>query len=415
MDAAALSTANAQTARSVRTLRVGQSTQALTAMRPAPALPPLMTTPPTRTLNPAIGTFTSYTLADSLLKVTPKGGLFTTYTANSLDSIRNIVNPVTATSLPSPYYIEFAVDDTFDIKFRDNAGSNLAKIWIWIDELKGDGWQRVTASAEATGASALNGGAQVWRVTATALRMVRVFFHNCDFAGVRHTPTTIMQPSARTELKIALLGDSWMANALGNYGIHSLFYTAALFLGTEPLLCGQAGTGYITPTTDPNLGIYGDPRRTAPIVTAQPDLIITEGSLNDDVNSPVNATTIQAAATALYNTFAASLPKTKLIVFGPQSIGSPVGGNGDTNADRLTNRDAVKAAAQIAPNVLAFVDPITEKWVNGTGNSAAPTGIGTSDKLMNSTYHLAQYGHDTLARRVTDRIATILNQEAVNL
>jgi hypothetical protein len=263
----------------------------------------------------------------------------------------------------------------------------------------------------------------VFRYTfaSSKLRRVRLFFKNCEFAGVRHAPTTIMQPGPQTEVKVALLGDSWMDNASGILGQHSLFYTACLLLGFEPLLCGQAGTGYVTPTNNANLGNFIDARRTAPIISAAPDFIIVEGSLNDDVNygptpadpgaasGPAPTSMVTANAAALYNTFKTNLPGTRLIVFGPQSIGSPTAGFGDTNANRLANRTAVKAAADAAPNVLAFVDPIAEKWVTGTGNSTAVTGVGTSDKLMNSTYHLGQFGHDTLAHRVAQSIARVLN------
>jgi hypothetical protein len=251
----------------------------------------------------------------------------------------------------------------------------------------------------------------VWRFTfaSSKIRRVRLFLKNADFAGVRHAPTTVMLPAPKAEIKVALLGDSWMDNASGLLGQHSLFYTACLLLGFEPLLCGQAGTGYITPTTDPNLGIFEDTRRVTPIIAAAPDLIIIEGSLNDDVNSTPNPTAVQAAATSLYANFATNLPDTKLIVFGPQSIGSPSGGAGDTNADRMANRTAVQTAAQAAPNVLAFVDPIAQKWVTGTGNTTATTGVGTSDKLMNSVYHLSQFGHDALAYRVAQSIAGVLN------
>lgn len=371
------------------------------------SLPPVMASPPTRSLNAAIGSFTSYNLVDSLAKVTVKGGVFTTYTANGYDSYRNIVNPVTASAYPSITYIEFLADDTFDLKFRDNSGSSLACVWAWIDELDGLGWQRVTALTESTGAVALGGGAQVWRYTfaTSKLRRIRLFLKNCDFAGIRHLPVTTMLPAPSTEVRVALLGDSWMDNASAILGQHSIFYTACLLLGFEPMLCGQAGTGYITPTGNPNLGVYGDSRRVDPILLADPDLIVVGGSLNDEVNSTPNPAAVQTAATSLYS----RLSTKKLIVFGPQSVGSPVGGLGDTNSDRIGNRDAVKAAADAAPNVLKFIDPISEKWVTGTGNTTATTGTGTSDKLMNSMYHLSQFGHDTLAYRVAQSIANTLN------
>jgi len=390
---------------------------------PLTTLPPVMATPPTRSLNPALGAFTSYNLTDSLAKVSMKGGLFSTNTANGYDSWRNTVNPVTASAYPTPSYVEFLVDDTFDLKFRDNSGSSLACVWAWIDELDGLGWQRVTTLTESTGAVALGGGAQVWRYTfaTSKLRRVRLFLKNCDFAGVRHAVTTVFQPAPAAELRVAILGDSWTDNNTGVLGQHSLFYTACLLLGFEPLLCGQNGTGYVTPTNNPNLGNFIDSRRTAPIISAAPDIILIEGSINDDLNygptpedpgapsGPAPTATVTANATTLYSGFATALPDTKLIVFGPQSVGSPAAGLGDTNAARLANRTAVQAAADVAPNVLDFIDPIVEKWVTGTGNTTATTGIGTSDKLMGSTYHLSQFGHDTLAYRVARSIAGVLN------
>lgn len=412
MDIITLGMAQADAKKKYATVGVSRRQQARTAtVDSRSALPPVMATPPTRSLNAALGSFTSYNLVDSLAKVTPKGGLFATYTVNGYDSWRNSVNPVSASAYPAANYFDTFVADTFDLKFRDNSGSSLACVWAWVDELDGLGWQRVTALTESTGAVAQGGGAQVWRYTfATAkLRKVRLFLKNCDFAGVRHAPTTVMQPAQHSELRVALLGDSWVDNASGILGQHSLFYTACLLLGFEPMLCGQGGTGYITPTADANFGVFGDTRRKTPIISAAPDYIVIEGSLNDDVNSTPNPTAVAAAATALYADFAVALPNTKLIVVGPQSVGLPTAGVGDTNANRVANSAAVKAAALGAPNVLGFIDPIAEKWVVGTGNTTATTGVGTSDKLMNSTYHLGQFGHDTLANRVVQALTSVLS------
>jgi hypothetical protein len=371
-----------------------------------------MSSPPTRTLNPALGAFTSYTLAQSLTRTTPKGGLFTTRTANSYDSLRNIIRPVTLYGFSPVYFVDFLVDAaSFDVKFRDNAGTMVGtrfpSLWMWVDEFDGLGWKAVTQYAEPTGANAVSGGAQVFRYTFSAARnrLVRVFFVNCDYAGVRGAATTTFQPAPHLERKVAILGDSWTDYAVNVEGVHSAWYTAALMLGYEPFLAGEAGTGYVTPgDVDANFQTFGHSTRIDPIVQAVVDEVWIEGSINDDVNNSASGATIQAGAAACYAALAAGLPNAPLVVFGPQPIGTPSGFAGDTDADRLINRNAVQAAAAAAPNVAAFIDPITEGWITGSGNTMATTGNGNADLLKNSVYHLAAYGHDTLAHRIVKSV-----------
>jgi hypothetical protein len=94
------------------------------------------------------------------------------------------------------------------------------------------------------------------------------------------------------------------------------------------------------------------------VAKASPELIIMQGSVNDDGGSG-----IQAAATAAYAAYATACPKAKIIVFGPQ----PDSSTPTLSASRHSNIAAVKTAAIAAPNVIAFHDMI------GTAASVPPT------------------------------------------
>jgi len=386
-----------------------QGALARSLVRPMLSLPPVMGTPPTRTLNPALGSHTSYTLAQSLAKVTVKGGLFSTYTANGYDSWRNTISPINGTlTQPAPSIVAFHYDGaTPDIKYRDTGGSNTSEFHIFVNEFDGLGEQRATAFSEPTGASALGGGAQVIRLTfATAKhRRIRVLMKNCEFAGVRGLPTDTFTPAPAEEPTIGLLLDSWGASRATPAGYttppvastNTLWFMGALLAGLEPMLCAQSGTGLITPTTNPDLGVFADTRRINPLVTAGPDYILVTPSLNDYVNSTPNPSAVAAALTSLCATFATSLPNTKIIVAGPQSIGTAVGLKGDADADAIATRNAVKTAALAAPNVISYIDPIAEGWITGGGDQKTPTGGGNSDKFR-AGYHLTQDGDAALSQ-----------------
>jgi len=320
-------------------------------------------------------------------------------------ALRNYVQyiPTTTSVGAAPYYVDFEMygrDVAF--RFNDNQGGTVAKIWLWVDGIP------VTQYLESTG-SDNPGQLARWYVDfgTVGRRRIRAFFHNCDFAGFRINPTTALLPANHVEEKIAIFGDSWVQGGNNNVvAQHTLWYTAALMNDLEPFSCGQSGTGYQTPTGNPNFGIYGDQRRIDALVAANPDYVLIAGSVNDDVNTPVNAATITANATAVYAALRLALPNAKLIVAGVQSVGGVA--TGDLSADRITNNNAVKAAALAATNVIGFIDHIADRWFTGTGDTASPTGDGTRDVMFTGTYHLSAIGHDITAYRCARALNAVL-------
>jgi hypothetical protein len=137
--------------------------------------------------------------------------------------------------------------------------------------------------------------------------------------------------------------------------------------------------------------------------------VIVGGSINDNT-SP--SATIQAAATAFYSAIGTNLPAAKIIVFGPQ----PVPQDYLTNAlTLLANRDAVKAAALAASNVLGFVDPIAGQWLRGTGKINIPSGDGgNNDFYLGATgLHPARQGAAYFASRYVEEIARLLDKNGI--
>ena len=335
--------------------------------------------------------------------VTIKGGKCAILNTAGADAWRNYFG-YSEDSSGSPYYVEFDFYGTdLALRFRDNWGGGNAKTWTWIDGVP------VTSYAEAMSANS-QGVCLNWYLNFGSLgrRRVRVYFYFCDFAGFNVHPTAIIQPVPSSEVKVGIYGDSWIGGANGVLQPHTFLYTAALLLGWEPFIAGQGGTGYMCATGNPMLGAFTDARRLGAMgAVTDLDYLIVEGSLNDDVNSDATPAQITAAATATYAALATSMPNTKLIVFGVQSIGTAAG-VGDSNADRIANNTAVKAAADAAPNVLGFVDMLGEHWMTGSGYVGATTGDGAGDYLMASVYHPSQPGHDFLASRAATRIASIL-------
>jgi hypothetical protein len=117
-------------------------------------------------------------------------------------------------------------------------------------------------------------------------------------------------------------------------------------LGVECYSQSAGGTGYVVAGA---FTPYGSAARLANVVAANPELIIVQGSVNDD-----SSTGIQAAASSLYSAYATGCPNAKVIVFGPQ----PSNSTSTLSANRQSNIAAVKAAAMAAPNVLAFHDEV---------------------------------------------------------
>lgn len=368
------------------------------------AIPAAAATPVTQLVNGNVTSPVSVSAAAAGPLVAFKNGIPAIVLTNtSVAGWRNAVPyPQTSTGLHSIYAVEFDFRGLeLAIRVRDNYSSNTAKLWVWVDGVP------QTAEYAPCGTTP-SGGIFNWRLTfgTTGLRRVKIYFHNCDFAGFNKTATSLIQPTPAAEPVMGILADSWGAGANGVLPGRTLLQTTALLLGCQVFMNAQEGTGYVTPSADATYGVYSDPRRLGPLATAPLNILVIVGSLNDDVNSDATPAAIGAAATATYAAWAALRPDVPIVVLGVQSTGTSA--TGDGNADRIANNAAVKAAALAAPNVLGFIDMLGEAWVTGTGNVGAVTNNGPADWLMASTYHPSQEGADLLARRAAAAITSIL-------
>lgn len=173
-------------------------------------------------------------------------------------------------------------------------------------------------------------------------RRVEIFgSHVAGWYGVRGAVTTAFSAAPRRPV-VGWIGDSFYN---GNYGVpqvRSVAFMAARMLGVEPYMglpVAASSTGYVATGS---AGVFGSTARLDLLDKAGAELIIVQGSLNDDSSTPV---AIQAAATQLYADLATRRPKAPVIVLGPQ----PSNGSG-TGATRAGNIAAVRAAALAAPD-----------------------------------------------------------------
>lgn len=183
-----------------------------------------------------------------------------------------------------------------------------------------------------------------------ARRRIEVFAsHVGGWYGVRGAVTTVFAPAPRRPV-VAFLGDSFYNANYGVPQIRGVAFMAARMLGVEPYMStpiAASSTGY---TAAGSAGVFGSTARLDLIDKGKSELIVVQGSLNDDAAA---VGTIQAAATQLYADLATRRPLAPVIVIGPQ----PSNGAGAA-AGRAGNNAAVRAAALAAPNVIAFFDQI---------------------------------------------------------
>lgn len=175
-------------------------------------------------------------------------------------------------------------------------------------------------------------------------RRVEVFMpHTGSWYDVRASLSSVITPAPRKPV-VAWVGDSFYNGSSGTPMMQCADFLASRLLGVECYSQSYGGTGYVTAGS---FQTFGDPARVALVSAATPELIIMQGSLNDD-----GAAGIQAAATAAFAAYAAACPQAQIIVLGPQ----PNAATATLSTNRSLNIAAVKAAAIAAPNVLAFHD-----------------------------------------------------------
>jgi len=355
-------------------------------------LPPSMATPPTEATSGPGGAgpiASPTTLPYNTPNVTFLGSVPVHITALSTDYFQNQINSqngsgAQACAVEFDYY-----GAAFSIIYRAaSAGSSYW--WVWVDGIP-------ATAAPVAWANASSNSKYYHGVTfaTAALRRIRIYYSGADFGGMQVKATDSVVPTAKPGWSVAMLGDSYTQATGATSALQAFPTTLGMLLGCETFLCGIAGTGYTAGV------VFGDPSRTAPILTANPRYVVIVGSINDQAATP---TTVGAAATALYSWFATNLPATKLFVAGVQ----PSNGMA-TTGNNVANNAALKTAALAAPNVVTFIDPYTDVWFTGTGHVGATVGDGNRDIFMwTDGIHPSQDGHDYWARRLYADIAAAL-------
>jgi hypothetical protein len=329
---------------------------------PLATLPAVSGSPITQTLNATPGGSTSWDAPTAAPFVSLKNGVFQLVTTNTnVQGWRNVCSELgLLNGLHAVYCVEFYTygGDAIALRLRDNNSSSGCRVWTWVDGVP------QTSDFIKCGTTP-GGGIFNWQLSGlgtTTLHRVRVYLHNCDFAGFNKPLNTLAWPVPTSELRIGGILDSWGDGAIGVRSGRTYMQTVAILLGAQYFVDAAGGSGY---TVVGGGTIFGDNARLTRLAAAGLDVLVVAGSVNDDVNSSATPAQIQAAAAQLYSDWQVLQPHVPIIVIGAQSTGT--GPTGDGNAARIANNNAVKAAALAAPNVLGFIDMIGEGWIVGTG------------------------------------------------
>lgn len=284
---------------------------------------------------------------------------------------------------------------------------------------------------DSTKATYVDGAVRWVQVSTNRSRKKRLYELHCDeapFGGLAmgSATDTVHPPLVRKEPPTLWLGDSMTEGNMGNvaYSDNDRFeafpWVASRILGWDNLIVdGEGGTGYI------NDGGLSDGRKPFPqrvtddiaTLTVKPERIVVTGGYNDGASA---ASAVTAAATDTYGRLAAACPGAPVwVVFLPDR-GAPV------PADQTALSNAVKAAAIVAPNVVAFIDGITGDWtpgplatttpldpaapfLTGSGTTAAPAGNGNSDYYRSQDgVHPSLAGHGNHGSRIAALIGETL-------
>jgi lysophospholipase L1-like esterase len=222
----------------------------------------------------------------------------------------------------------------------------LCALQIFIDD------QPVTAGPVTpvldTAAALAAGGVYFTRLqfASSAQRKITILWKHMGLYDLQLPPTAFVMPPPRDRVKVACVGASF--TQLTNYytELEAWPWQFGRMLGVEVLQAAYGSTGYVAGAAP-----YTNATRIARVTSWAPDLIVIEGSGNDD---GLAAADVQAAATAVYQAYAQSLPGVPIIVIGAM----PRSAAGTNSSVRAANIAAVRAAAQAAPNVIGFVDPV---------------------------------------------------------
>lgn len=302
--------------------------------------------------------------------------------------------------------VEFCVDGSqFELHEKGTGPSTR----ISVDE--GNGYQYVTASPISDNTDGNFHFRLVDFAGVRKLRRIKVEYSSLLFRGLSIGPNDTVFPATRPlGAKTIVFGDSFTGATGATAECTGFAAQCVNMFGWEPMISGVGGTGYINPGTNTTFinRVQHD------IISYNPDVVIIQGGQNDTGSSKA---AVQAAATLLYQTVQAGLPKAKIFVLGNIAISGISAAITDT-------RDAIKAAC--ATCKIPFIDSIdgvtydsngvalkaaVGNWFTGTGN------IGSVQTTGNRSYytwtdsgHPSQAGHTYIGNRLATEIFSLLNQ-----
>ncbi len=366
----------------------------------------VMASPPTITVSPSTRGDSSltnlYTAANdaNANDFTHLGGERVQHASNIYWSYPAITVPsggnVSATRHATSFAVEFYTDSSA-VELMILNSPSARGFMIFVND------QAVSASPIAFGAT--NGGSYVLIPFGTsAVRKIR--FESDEAAGFGRAyvkPTAIVWPSAGAPdlIRAAWVGDSFGTPVGASLAGGSWPFRAGKLLGwTDTRSISLGGTGF-----DSGAIKYSTASRLADVAGISPDVIVLQGSTNDDASAA--AGTLAAAVTSTIAAYRAALPRVPLIVLGPSAMTK------SADANRLANAAAVAAGVVAAADANTWHIPNTTdpsgSWITGTGYAGATTGTGNSDVVTSSDgAHPTQWGHDYLARRFAQAVRTLV-------
>jgi lysophospholipase L1-like esterase len=225
----------------------------------------------------------------------------------------------------------------------------------------------------------------------------------CDlnflFGGVLIDKTYSLWPSHfPLGPKVIVIGDSYTfgtgsSPSFASWEFESYNMLLRPYLGWWDMRpSGVGGTGYLN--NGGSLFTFRQ-RVQADVISRNPDIVIMQGSSNDQSFTP---TQVQTEAELLYAQIRAGLPSAILIVLSVfECDGSPTAAN-------QANHTAINAAAATYAHLT--IDPMTAGWFTGTGRVGATNGTGNADRYQYSdSIHPSADGHAYIARRIAAEIS----------
>lgn len=217
-------------------------------------------------------------------------------------------------------------------------------------------------------------------------------------------------PPTDDVVRFIVMGDSFVAGTGASQLVLSLPNIMGAVLGfRDTRACGIGGTGYVNPGSGT---AWKSRDHITDITNNSPDVVVFEHGLND----ASLAAQVQAEALLNYQLVRAALPNTPIVVLGAQS------GNTGPSANVIACEAAILSAVTQFADPLCKFAPVSNNlggaWVNGTGRTGAPTGVGNADIYQGGTdgtdgTHPNDLGHAYLARRSAVAVRQAIQSMAV--